>query len=514
MNAIKRYIPKSILLLFLLLLFIIIQYNSSININEFLSSIVNTKRDEISIIINIKYLTEKKHLLFSDFIKEMNATNNYYFIKTIDYQLENIDYLINDSFIKIVQSNFPDSFYLPLIVSIYGNSIPELVLFIDGDSLNEDNIINLKIWYNHSYKKLKKYNYDYIFGNYAFIDGKKIGCSLLLSKASIIQYLLYYTNSDTSHLNPFIQLSLANDTKFTFIKFNNLNALNLERIENKFSSNMICPSIEDKINPSFCILLPIFKRNYASLTFTAFSKQTYKPKFYVIIQNENRIKYNVSSIQKLVNEPIYHIWMVNWNSFFFLNHRLSSVFPCDFIIKYDDDQWPIDETTNQRLIEEAKNKNIIIGHRGSLIQRTFKGYQPKKYNEIEKDIVDHVATPMIFRPGYVKLDARNKIYRLYGGEDIALSLNSWKLCKVSSKKMELKLIQKHKDGNNHRADKEIINAYKNDKKIQINLFYMTYFYLILSGYVPRKWYNFPIPKKSHLNIIIPHKRLNYHKLYI
>ena len=95
MNATKRYIPKSILLLFLLLLFIIIQYNSSININEFLSSIVNNKRDEISIIINIKYLTKKKHLLFSDFIKEMNATNNYYFIKTIDNQLENIDCLFN-----------------------------------------------------------------------------------------------------------------------------------------------------------------------------------------------------------------------------------------------------------------------------------------------------------------------------------------------------------------------------------------------------------------------------------
>lgn len=80
---------------------------------------------------------------------------------------------------------------------------------------------------------------------------------------------------------------------------------------------MNCPSTIDKDKPSLCIILPNFKRNYISSSFTAFSNQTYKPKFYLIIQNDNRINYNLSLIQKMVNEPIYHIWMQNWNSFFF-----------------------------------------------------------------------------------------------------------------------------------------------------------------------------------------------------
>ena len=117
--------------------------------------------------------------------------------------------------------------------------------------------------------------------------------------------------------------------------------------------------------------------------------------------------------------------MQNWNSFFYLSHRLSSLLPCDFIIKYDDDQWPLDNKIHQKLIDIVKFKNIIIGHRGFSIKRIFKRYTHKFMKKIDKNILDHAATPMIVRPGYLKLDARHNIYRIYSTEDIALSLNSW-----------------------------------------------------------------------------------------
>jgi hypothetical protein len=363
-------------------------------------------------------------------------------------------------------------------------------------------------WVSDSYKKIMANNYDYIFGNSLIIEGKKIGCSLLLSKASIIEHLLYYTDSDTSHANPFIQLSVATQTKFCFIQFNYIKFSSLEYNLKKFSLNMNCPSTKDKNMPSLCILLPNFKRNYLSYSFAAFSKQTYKPKFYIVIQNENRMHYNLSLIQKMVNEPIYHIWMQNWNSFFFLNHRLSSVLPCDFILKYDDDQWPIDNTIQQRLINTAKNNNVIVGLRGYSVKKSYCGYLPKKYKKKEKNVVDHAAVPLLMRPGYIKLDARNNIYRLYGGEDIHLSLNSRKLCNVTSIKIKMKLKEKQKDGKNQRADKTIISAYKNEKKAKFSLFSNTYCYLIRSGYIPRQWDDFKIPKKDFLNISIKHKRLN------
>lgn len=509
MEKFKRKIIEILIIVLLFDLYIIINDNLYIDKNEFLSSILNNNDKRISVIINIKKLNDDKHSLFLKILNKLNSTENYYFIKTNEnYLKENLNYSINGSIIKIVQSNFPDSIFLPLVVSLYGNDIPEYILFIEGEDLiyhNENYFIE---WFNNVFAIMKNYNYDYIFGNSIFINNKQIGCSILLSKGSVIQHLLYYTNSDTTHMNPMIQLSFASNTKFTFIHFKYSKPSKLEYNNSIYSTNMNCPSIEVKNKTSFCIMLPIFKRNYTSLSFSAFSKQTLKPDFYIILQNENRLYINVSSLQNIVDKPIYHIWMQNWNSFFFLNHRLVSLLPCDFIIKYDDDQWPEDDDINQRLLNSIIGRNQIIGHRGTIIPRAFMGYFSNHYKKLATDIMDHVATPMIIRPGYLKLDARNKIYRLFGGEDITLSLNSWKFCSVESRKLKLKLIQKQKDGNNHRLDKQIINVYEKDKNLKYNLFYRIYYYLILSGYTPRRWDKFPISNKENINIRINHKSLN------
>ena len=78
--------------------------------------------------------------------------------------------------------------------------------------------------------------------------------------------------------------------------------------------------------------------------------------------------------------------------FFYLSHRLSSLFPCDFIIKYDDDQWLLDNTIHQKLLDIVKCKNIIIDLRGFSIKRIFKRYTHKFMKKIDKNILDHVAT--------------------------------------------------------------------------------------------------------------------------
>jgi hypothetical protein len=169
----------------------------------------------------MKNLNKNKHILFYEVMKQFNSTRNFYFIKTSRKSLKkNLNKFVENSSVKIVQSNFPDSIFLPLVVSLYGNIVPELVLFIEGEELFENSGKYLTKWINNAYKKIKKNGYDYIFGNSQIIRGKKIGCSILFSKSSIIEHLLYYTDSDTSHANPFIQLSLATKTKFCFIPFN------------------------------------------------------------------------------------------------------------------------------------------------------------------------------------------------------------------------------------------------------------------------------------------------------
>lgn len=492
---------RTCLILFLYFLIILIKRK-----NYLFTTPIN---DEcISIVINLKNLTKEIHLFYFDFIRNMNTTRNFYFIKNDTSFINHIDEYVERNTVKIVQSNFPDSIFLPLIVSLYGNTVPDFILYIEGDDLLNTNKGQLVRWVKNSINKLKKENYDYIFGNSQLINGEKIGCSLLVSKSSILQHLLYHTDSDTTHLNPFIQLSLATKTNYSFIQFNGyIKVSNLENIVGKFSQNMDCPSINDKFIPNICIMIPAFKRNYFSDSFPSFSKQTFKPKFYVIIQNDNKIYLNLSLIQNMVNEPIYHIWMRNWNSYFYLSLRISAVLPCDFVLKYDDDQWPNDTNLNENLINNIKNKNIILGLRSFVSEKPICGYSPKKYKKNVEDIKDHVAVPELIRQGYLKLDARNKIFRIFGFEDVALSVNSHLLCNVSSKTINMSLIEKQNDGNSRNNEIQIISEIKNENIYHYDFFMSSYCFFIHAGYIPIKWDSFRIPKKDYINITIEHKRL-------
>ena len=460
--------------------------------------------DTLSIIIYMTTFSVEKHLLFYQIIKEFDASRVFYFIKSNGKELnESISKIVNNDMIKIVQSNFPDSLYLPLALSLYGNNIPLLVLFINGDDLLDS--IGFKKWYLRAFKFINFFGYDYIFGDYQIIGDKKIGCSLLLTKSSIIQHLLYYTDSDTTHINPFIQLSLSNKTKFGFLSFEYIKASHLENINQKFSINLNCPKIGVKNNNSLCIMLPAFRRNYFSESFLSFSNQTYNPKFYVFIQNDNRRQFNLKFLKNLVNVPVYHIWMQNWNSYFFLPHRLSSLFPCDFIIKYDDDQWPIDDSLHEKLISESNYKNIILCGRGYFVERTFKAYPVENYyKNNESIVVDHCATPLLIKPSFLKLDARNKIYSIHHAEDVALSVNSMNLCNIPSIYINMNIIQKHFDGSNEESDFKNSLIYKKDK----NIFENSYQYLIHSGYKPKNWKNFILNKNESINITIEHKIIN------
>jgi len=61
------------------------------------------------------------------------------------------------------------------------------------------------------------------------------------------------------------------------------------------------------------------------------------------------------------------------------------------------------------------------------------------------------------------------IYRLYGREDIALSLNSFKLCNLTPKIFNMNLIEKHDDWNNQRNEEQIITEFKREKNTNFNL---------------------------------------------
>ena len=159
----------------------------------------------------------------------------------------------------------------------------------------------------------------------------------------------------------------------------------------------------------------------------------------------------------------------------------------------------------EKLIYLAKNKNNIIGNNGFSVPNAFCGYYSKNCMKLDNKMVDHSAVPLLIRPGYLKLDAWNNIFRLFGGEDISLSLNSNKLCNVTSIKFFMNLTEMQRDGNNQRKDKQIVSLYNSENQRKFDLFKNLYCFLIHSGYTPRRWINFKLPVKDYLNILIKHK---------
>ena len=162
MNKFKK------LSLIIILLIILIFFNISKLFEDIYDDILfnlNPKieiNEELSIIVNMKNLTTNKHILFYEVMKKLNSTRNYYFIKTIGKTLnENLTKIVENSTVKIVQSNFPDSIFLPLVVSLYGTTNPEYALFIEGDELKENCGNELLKWIIKAYKKFEKDNLGY-----------------------------------------------------------------------------------------------------------------------------------------------------------------------------------------------------------------------------------------------------------------------------------------------------------------------------------------------------------------
>lgn len=70
------------------------------------------ERDKISIVVNFKNLTQSKHIFFYKIMKKFNSTRNFYFIKIPGKpRNENLNKLVENNFVKIVQSIFPDSIF-------------------------------------------------------------------------------------------------------------------------------------------------------------------------------------------------------------------------------------------------------------------------------------------------------------------------------------------------------------------------------------------------------------------
>lgn len=430
--------------------------------------------------------------------------NGYYFIK----RTRNT-YYPNITFPKLIYSNYPDTGYMPLVVALYGQNPPEFILYSNQDNLRK---VISDDWIARAFAKLRMDNSTgVVFGGQTEYKGEKVGISLALIRSTVVRELLYYSNATSESIPPLLALSLlvrgskSNKIKMEFYPSKSVVSATYTNLEGKYPVRLqYCPEVHPNSNhPKLAILMPHFKRVYTYQHLQEYAKQDFQPTFYLIFQNDNRFSLDFDNLSTIVQQPIYHIWLYNWNSLFFLSNYASSLFNVDFVYRYDDDMYSTEHGLHNRILKMANNKDVIIGDRFGFMNLPICDFNPQP-KMIPCHGNDHVATPTMFRPFHAKLDGRNNPHTYVGGEDIGMSISSNMFCGTGIRHVPMNVIAKHSDGKNHQGDSQIQHQYKIEKHEGRNLYFDVYCHYIIGGYMPKCWTDYSGPGNRLENITFPH----------
>lgn len=462
----------------------------------------------ITEICSMNYILEMDRLSYHNYTEFQVSnstcpiTEGFFFVKT-----DNQTYFTNASFPKLTYSTYPDTGYMPLLVSLYTIDPPKYILYADQYQLKHRISDS---WISHASMIMSRDpQIGVVFGADTIYNGKRVGISLAFVRESVLRELLYYTNCTSESIPPLLALSLAS---IEFRKF---------KIEFLIDQNVVprsyhntdglmpirfqeCPIIHSNSpNPRFALLLPHFIREYTEKHLKEFAKQDISPVYYVIHQNRNRISIDFNKLRTIVQQPVYRIWEYNWNSFFFLTSYIPSLFNVDFVFHYDDDIYPNPKDAHRFILNLLNNRDRIVGNNPGIMNLPICGFNPQP-KMVPCRGYDHVAVPTIYRPSHSKLNARNRPYTYAGGEDIGLATTANKLCGTEAFLFRMNLTQFQNDGKNHQSDSEIHEVYKKEGHLNRNLYFDVYCHYIQGGYQPKCWTNWSLPLNRFKNAIYHH----------
>lgn len=472
---------------------------------------------------------------------------------------ENLYEIKNLKWAKVVISDLPENGYLPLMISSYGLNMypPTIILYINASNYDynqrkksglnnknhlselfkppsENKLINngfynenshqfktvLSKWITNSfYKHLNDPNLSSIFGFkteiQTSIENRQnfVGCDVVMVKESIVRELLFYSNSTMNSQPSFLSLSMINSQKVhnSYDLFSTETIGKIYGIKPRINERFQCPKKlnETKKDYTFSIFIPCFKRNYFKGLFKNFSKQIYQPSYYVLIQNRYYVSLDVENkfykYIKSNKRPIYKIWMVNFNSFFILPNLITSLLDTDFVIRFDDDHFPLFKNITKYVLDAAIKKNMkidsIIGHRASVLNRRIFAFQRFGNIFCHHHNVDYVASPYIYRPQQMKISGRVKPFFLAGGEDFQLGLVASIQCGTMSYYLNFNIFDHSDDRKKHILDREIQKYYNDHRYNELPDYFShsVYAYYIQIGYKPKCWNNFKLYENEKIN---------------
>jgi hypothetical protein len=210
------------------------------------------------------------------------------------------------------------------------------------------------------------------------------------------------------------------------------------------------------------------------------------------------VRLNFSAILKACGPyEVLHVWLTNWNSFFFLTYVLMSFVPERFVLKIDDDQMPNDRAGLARFVAAAEKSDRIIGSGAYTATRPLCGFVPRIGNG--RGDVDHTAWVVLYDARAGKVMSRFRRYSLAHAEDVMLSVVNQMECGTDSITVPITVRANHGDGFGSEGDSEVKIEHS---KAKGDVFHMTYCHFINAGYVPRRWQNFTV--RNPQDIRLPH----------
>jgi hypothetical protein len=244
---------------------------------------------------------------------------------------------------------------------------------------------------------------------------------------------------------------------------------------------MRCPADRRPQRTDVAAVIPSFKRDYMGHLVAGLSGQTPRPTRIFIFQNRMHRLLDFTRIFSVASVPVIHIWLTNWNSFFFESYVFMSFLPERFVLKIDD-HIPTDHVSLASNVDTAVRENAVVGRGSATIDPPLCSLDPQIVRGGKA--VDHVS----FEAQACKILHRFRTYNIVGGEDIGISVTNTMECDTQSLQQPF-AIQEFNHANRQRIDPEIHKEYE---KIDGTLFELTYCHYITGGYRPVTWHNFSI----------------------
>lgn len=204
------------------------------------------------------------------------------------------------------------------------------------------------------------------------------------------------------------------------------------------------------------VVLTQYKRNHLEKQLESISKQTIKPDYLVVLQNENHV--DITHLKKEYN--FIHIYS-DYNTKFFGRFSNCFVYPVDICMVLDDDIIP-GKNCFKNYMEQCINLNSIIGGNGRIgYYNTFKFKNPGDYGIRKKNtLIDFVGHIWCFKKEWLYYMFAIKPFTYDTGEDMHLCYSSKVLGNINSYIAKQINVDDSCDITNNRLANDKFSSYK------------------------------------------------------